>query len=41
MYTLREEVPALALQAEGSDVILMFGSITERNKAAASVAVER
>jgi hypothetical protein len=41
VYTVREEVPALMLQAEGSDVILMFGSISERNKAAASVAVER
>lgn len=41
VYTVREEVPALAVEAEETDVILMFGSITERNKAAASVALER
>lgn len=40
VYTLREEVPALAIEADGVNAILMFARVNERNKAAASVGTE-
>ncbi len=41
VHTLRENVAALAIQAEHIDAIVMFATVAERDRAAGRVSIHR